>query len=183
MRFTTALGYLTSLIATLVVVTSSLPQPPFGSGNDLSSKGNPLPPGREPPPNCPRSNAHPTTLQNSDAVTQALKSPKTHSKALEPRQNPLPCGVTDAGYESQRFTFRTNSWVRLRWHVVGNLPLSWEVMLVKRIRLDPNRGHIDIGYAHLRDTQTIPFAPVLNRSYYLLPLGNNFEVAWWFEPV
>ena len=183
LRFNTALGYLTSLITTLVVVTSSLPQPPFGPGKDIFSKGNVLPPGGEPPPNCPRSDVHLTTLRNSDAVAQALKSPKNHSKALEPRQNPLPCGITLAGYESERFIFPASSVVELHWHILGNPPLTWEVILLKRVNQNPNGADIDIGWGTLRHYQHIPFVPIANRSYYVLPLGNNNEVAWWFEPV
>lgn len=189
MHFSAATCYLASLVATLVVVTTSLPQPPAGPPDVISRRkiypNDPF--NYQPPKGCLGVGA--TNYKHDvggELKERDLQSPETHIGALDLRSPAmqivplLPCGIVVAGGQSDPFGFPDTRSVRLLWNLGGALVSAQVVRIVQVV---PNGGDIVVVRAMARCFSYSNFTPVAGRLYYiyLTTAGAARQLTWFFE--
>ncbi|MCJ1467050.1 hypothetical protein MMC07_005672 [Pseudocyphellaria aurata] len=179
MHFFPAICYLASLVATLVVVTTSLPQSPSGPLEIVSRRSrqnfHPL---SHLPRGCPRISARPDQKDIDETkVIQGTAQP-LHRRALVPRRTALPCGNLAGGGQSDPFVFPTRHPLRLLWNF-GNLAIGHQIVQIMQV--NPSGPDFISHQAMAREFGFSGFTPVEGVFYYIRLSGQAaVEMTWFF---
>ncbi|MCJ1464702.1 hypothetical protein MMC07_003315 [Pseudocyphellaria aurata] len=185
MYFFAATRCLVSVVVTLAVVTTSLPQSPSGPSEDIFIRTNPDNPfGYHPPKGCVKigaTNFHLNILGNLG--NRDLQPPESHAGALEPRRRgnrpPLPCGTVAAGGQSDPFGFPDSEAFRMFW--------NWSeytvtVLLVRIMLVVPNGQDLPVATAMARRFAFARFTPAAGEQYYIKVSGiDSLNCTWYFD--
>ncbi|MCJ1461898.1 hypothetical protein MMC07_000497 [Pseudocyphellaria aurata] len=175
MQFFAATCYLASLVAILVVVTTSLPQQSPG------------------PPGIPKKNNYfllaykncfpvGSINHHEDLELKLAKrdspSPETDVATLFPRRPPLPCGHLDSGTQSHTFKFSTARPLWLLW-TFGGAAISQHV--VRIMRISSNGPDVVAAVAVAREFVLGSWTPVVGATYYIQLVGDlPCQMIWVF---
>lgn len=172
--------YLASLLATLVLVVTSLPQSPSVPPDGISNQGLSNVP-FELPRGCPKVGA--IDYQHDiggELVRRDTLSSETPARALDPRRHStLPCGRLHGGGQTNPFTIATSQTLRLVWSFVNALMAHVVVMLME---VSPHGLDLIVGIAAAATIQIIDFRPRRGREYYILMNGSpQILMRWCFS--
>lgn len=180
MRFSAPICYLASLMATLVLVTTSLPQPPSHPPDGISNRSprdHPSP--FKLPEGCIRIGAD--GFQHDiwhKLVKRDSQSSRTPARVVEPRQINLPCGIIRGGGQSHTMQFQTHQILTLRWKFTS--PVSTEDIV--RLMVDNTETGGQIVRLRRAARRHLFFTPDVGHSYYIQVLGTPLLViTWYFE--
>lgn len=169
-------------MATLVLMTTSLPHSPSGHPDGISNRQlRPKNPHHVRPKICLPIRA--TTLRNDvggKLVKRGSQPLGTLARTLEPRQISLPCGSVPGGGRSRIFRFESAQTIRLLWDCKG--PLSYQVVWI--VEANPNgldQTVVD-GLAYFYEIHA--FTPIVGRIYYIQWLAPpHLGLEWFFAPI
>lgn len=177
MRFSTSTCYLASIVASLVQVTTSLPQSPFGPPDGILNRE--LPINHQSPKNCLQVRATDFLHDvGGKGVRRDSQSSGTLARASEPGHFAFPCGKIQGGGETEPFELATAQTVRLLWNF-GDSEAHVFHQLIRIVEVKPN-GPDKVVAAAGAYSYHIVFNPVLGRSYYVLLSGSSQLVMTWF---
>lgn len=179
MRFSAVTCCLASVVATLVVVTTSLPESPSGRPDDISwGTRHPLDRTHHRPIRCLRIGAK---NQQQDVELKPVKrdshSPGTHAVALDPRKSiEPPCGRCLGGDQTITFGFATNRPLKLVWNFDGNWIGLWWVYLMQ---VNPHGRDILVRLIAGAELRVDNFVPVNDVRYYVRVTGQFARAMTW----
>lgn len=160
MRLSASTCYLVSLVATLVLVATSLPQSPSGrclrvpaidSQHDIGGK----------------------LVKRDDS--QSRSEPPV--RMLEPRDDSdLICGQIRGGGRSETFQFTTKRPIRMTWKFENNGAGAYsQIVQIRRLNPFGDRLVAEVRASHLR----LNFKPLANAFYYIILSGSNELLMTW----
>lgn len=162
MRFSASTYYFASFVATLVLVTTLLPQPTSNIENSGKHPFFQLPKG------CPGVGSSVTTARALDRLT-----PLDH----------LPCGVVWSGAATDTFSFSTSRTVKLLWRFEGGFVIQ---KLIRIMEINPTLNLYGkdrvVAAAPAYRFQLTGFNAVKGRKYYLVLSGQppDLNMTWFF---
>lgn len=191
MKFIVTICSLTSLVATLVVITTSLPQSPSSPPNSIFSRGLPPPPPPPrrpgPPPvwvprkDCPGLGASKYEVDfRHKLVKRNSESEEIHAGVLDPRYYPgPPCGLINGDVESNYFSFLNTGYFMLYWQFAGAV-LANQFVIIMRVNNDRPDTAMKGTRAFTR-IQYLHFFAYAGQRYYIRLVRQPVIMAWWFE--
>lgn len=167
MRFSASTYYLASLLATLVLVTTSLP-----TNEHLSDPFN-----HHPLKGCHRIGfkKYQTDI-GRNLVKRDSQSSGTPARALEPRGKGLLCGQIPSDGQSATFRFVNSIPVKLEWTAGGHY-LSSQVIGIKKVNLDGRDLVVETFHARQKWYE---FKPEAGAYYYIVWGASSDTVLTWF---
>lgn len=182
MPFSAATVYLACLAATLVVVVTSLSQPPGGISWGKNHPNDPF--NHQAPKGCFGIGASPWKHDiGGKLVKRDSQSPETHAASLAPwigRQFPLVCGSFYTPGQSDPFGFPTAANLALFWNVEGVLLEGQLIQIMRVVQNDPDVV-VKQTLARYVGTQ---FKPIVGQLYYIAMAGipgENMLLNWFFD--
>lgn len=170
MKFSASFYFLASLQATLVLMTTSIPQSSYAPINHQAPKG------------CPGVGAinwH-QDLKHKLVKRDSLSS-GTPARALDARVNGLPYGNCPGGGQTDPFIFRTSRAVQLIWNFAGYHVVNQIVGLYQVVQNGPDKV---IAISLAASYECPSFTPIEGVRYYIKMWGgHHLSMEWGFRPV
>lgn len=180
MKVSASIYFLAALIATLMLVTTSLPQSPSGTPNGISNKGFPMDYHPKPPKTCLW---QPARRSQHDVVGRRKRDSQpsgTLARTLEPRSIELPCGMVWGGGQSVPFTFPISDSIHMMWSFEGE---QVRREFIRILRVIPDGPDIVVARALARRQMILGFRPREGARYYIQMTGAvGITLLWFFRP-
>lgn len=167
MHISAAACCLAALVATLVVLTTSLPQSPSRPTEGVSRRTRyPIHPVNDrPPPGCPGVGA---INYQEDIELKLMKRVERY----------LPCGKIDTGGQTDTFEFATTLALDMSW-LIAKSHVHREIRLMQ---VNPHGPDIVVRLVGARDRHLFNFVPVKGAKYYITLSGLfAVQMAWYFR--
>lgn len=169
MRLSACTCYLASLMATLVLVTMSLPQSPSGPPDPIAKRILPINPVTfSPHRGC-------LTVR---AITHRFDVEGSRNKAVLATKSLLPCGILMGRGQTGLFRFATTRTVRLRYSFGGTQVSNQYIIIVE---FNPKGGDPYVKFALADYYELTGFTPKAEKSYYIKFYGAPpLTMSWFF---
>ncbi|MCJ1461904.1 hypothetical protein MMC07_000503 [Pseudocyphellaria aurata] len=182
MKVLASIYSLAAIVATLVLVTTCLPQPTAGTVNDVSLADLNVDSDSDsqPPKTClwqpgSRSQHDLMGLKKRDSQPSGMSAP-----TLEPRMYGLPCGRLWAGGQSTAFQFLSFEPIHLLW----TMSIRPGRHFVRIMMVVENGADKVVARALARKAMILAFTPRPDAKYYVQVTGSTtLALLWWFRPL